>query len=310
MESYMPLPEGKNMKIWGVSYGLTGDLIMGLPVLQYYSYKYAGSYKIWVIEKKVGYMAPFFLNHPLIDKIRITEEWAGFGKRDRSIADSCDIRCTLDKWRHSRPDWYNYTDCVEETAYIAGIDDLYSGIGIEDTFPKLEQWFDIGSDDPDFQTYSRQNSADTSVKNKTIAIWPFATATGSIDRSPSIDWYDSLASDLIKCGYNIYQFGYSGDYRIAGAIQFNHLTFFDQVRLALSTRMSIGTDSGNMWVMGAYTHPAIHLMTNWMEGHVKNFDALLPKNKKGHTVFAPGGANNISREHVMKTVDLIMGGHE
>lgn len=306
----MLLPHGKNMRIFGVSYGLTGDLIMGLPVLQYYAYKYPGSYKIWAIEKKVGYMAPFFLNHPLIDNIRISEHWGGFGAVDRVIAGACDIKCTTDNWKHSSPDWYNHVDCIDETAYIAGVDDLLTVIGKEDTFPKLEQWFDVGSDDENFQTYSKQNSADTSVKNKTIAIWPFATATSTIARSPSMKWWCEMVRHLRGYGYDVFQFGYIKDPKIVGCHQYNYLTFFDQVRLALSTRMSIGTDSGNMWVMGAYSHPAIHLMTNWMVNHVQNFDALLPKNKKGHKVFALGGANNIRQDHVLRTVELIMGGSE
>jgi hypothetical protein len=281
---------------------------MGLPVLAYFEKSYPESYKIWAIEKKIGYMAPFFLNHPLIDQIKITDNWDGFGVRDYHIAYNCDIRCTLDGWKHSRPDWYNYVSCIEETAHIAGIIDLPLVLEKEDLYPKLEQWFDIGSDDPNFQTYSKKNGADTGIKNKTIALWPFATATGNIARSPSISWYDKLAIDLIKMGYSIYQLGYNSDYKIAGASQFTHLSFFDQVRLALSTKMSIGTDSGNMWVMGAYSHPAIHLMTNWLDNHVQNFDALLPVNKKGHKVFVEGGANNISREQVLMTVDLIMGG--
>jgi hypothetical protein len=72
--------------------------------------------------------------------------------------------------------------------------------------------------------------------------------------------------------------------------------------------MSIGTDSGNMWVMGAYSHPAVHLMTNWMVGHRRNFEALVPMNRNGVSVFAEGGANNISRGLVLQNVKAIMGG--
>ena len=304
----MNLPEGKNLRIFGVSYGLVGDLVMGLPVLTYFEKKYPGSYKIWAIEKKVGYMAPFFLNHPLVDRIKITQEWNGIGQADRRIIEGCFRACTYENWSHSRPDWYNYTDCIWETAYIAGVDDIYSYLSDEECYPELEQWFDIGRDDDSFQTYSKQNGADTSVKKKTIAIWPFATATGMIARSPSVMWWMDLVGKLTRMGYKVYQFGYPGDTVMADS--YTDKTFFDQVRMALSCKMSIGTDSGNMWVMGAYSHPAIHLMTNWMANHVQNFDALLPKNKNGHKVFAPGGANNISREHVLRTVELIMGDYE
>jgi ADP-heptose:LPS heptosyltransferase len=304
----MQQPLAKNLRIYGVSYGITGDLIMGLPVLTYFEKLYPNSYKIWAIEKKVGYMAPFFLNHPLVDRINITQKWDGIGDADKRMLEGCYIACTTENWKHSRLDWYNYTNCIEETAYIAGVTDLLSVLSREELYPKLAQWFDVGSDDPNFQTYSKKNSADTSIKKKTIALWPFATATGRIARSPSKEWYTRLAEDLTFQGYDVFQFGYKNDAAISMCHSYMHLTFFDQVRLALSCGMSIGTDSGNMWVMGAYSHPAVHLMTNWMTNHIKNFDALLPVNRNGRKVFAMGGANNISREQVLMEVDLIMGG--
>jgi ADP-heptose:LPS heptosyltransferase len=301
------LPAGKNLKIWGVSYGITGDLIMGLPVLNYFERKYPGSYKIWAIEKKVGYMAPFFLNHPLIDRIKITQKWDGVGESDRRIIEECYMACTVDNWKHSRPDWYNHVDCVMETAYIAGIHDLYSVLSTDELYPKLEQWFDIGLDHKEFQTYSKKNGADTSIKDKTIAIFPYATATSKIARSPSEEWWEALVDSLRLQGYDVLQFGYIKDKPILGATWCCDLTFFDQVRLALSCKMSIGTDSGNMWVMGAYSHPAVHLMTNWMVGHKQNFEALTPVNRHGVSVFAEGGANNIDRGHVLEKVQTIMG---
>ncbi len=304
----MLLPEGKNLKIWGVSYGLTGDLIMGLPVLKYFEKLYPNSYKVWAIEKKVGYMAPFFINQPLIDRVHITQEWNGIGEKDKRIIEGCYIACTHEDWKHSRPDWYNYTNCVEETALIAGVDDIKSILGSYDLYPKLDRWFDVGSDDENFQTYSKRNEADTSVKNKTIALWPYATATGCVQRSPDWHWYDRLVEDLTYKGYDVFQFGYWKDTAVGRCHTYTHLPFFDQVRLALSCKMSIGTDSGNMWVMGAYSHPALHLMTNWMHNHHQNFDALLPMNENGYKVFGLNGANNISREQVMMEVDFIMGG--
>jgi ADP-heptose:LPS heptosyltransferase len=299
----------KHFKIWGVSYGVVGDLIMGLPVLQYYENKYPQSYKIWAIEKKVGFMAPFFLNHPLIDRIKITDEWSGFGNDDRFLAQECDIRCTMDNWKHDQVDWYNYRDCIEETARIAGVYDLDKYTTKEERIPKLYQWFDAGEDSKTFQTYSKENDALLSYKSgndNIISIFPFATATSNIARSPSVKWWEQLIDSIRALGYKVYQFGYGNDPQLYGTYRFMEKAFFDQVKIALSTKMSIGTDSGNMWVMGAYSHPAVHLMTNWMQHHNRNFDALLPVNKNGFKVFAPGGANNISREHVLAYVQTIM----
>lgn len=295
----------KHFKIWGVSYGVVGDLIMGLPVLQYYENKYPQSYKIWAIEKKVGFMAQFFLNHPLIDRIKITDEWSGFGSDDRFLANECDIKCTMDGWKHDVVDWYNYRDCIEETARIAGVYDLNNYTTEEERIPKLYKWFDVGPDDPKFQTYSKQN-AEVKLNDNIISLFPFATANGNIARSPSPRWYNELVYHINGMGYQVWQFGYPGDYKIDGTIYCNTKDFFTQVKMALSTKMSIGTDSGNMWLMGAYSHPAVHLMTNWMHNHHKNFDALLPVNKNGFKVFALGGANNISKEHVLAYVSTIM----
>lgn len=297
----------KNFKIWGVSYGVVGDLIMGLPVLTYFEKKYPKSYKIWAIEKKVGFMAPFFLNHPLIDQIRITEEWNGFGIADRELAKECHVHCTLDDWHHSPLDWYNYRGCVEETARIAGVFDLKRYLVGNELVPQLSKWFDVGPDDPNFQTYSKQN-ADVKLNDNTIALFPFATATSNIARSPSTRWYNELTYYLNGMGFQVWQFGYGGDPKIDGTLYCNTKSFFDQIKLALSCKMSIGTDSGNMWVMGAYNHPAVHLMTNWMQNHVANFDALLPENINGHKVFAEGGANNIPIVQVLDKVSNIMKG--
>jgi ADP-heptose:LPS heptosyltransferase len=63
----------KNLKIWGVSYGPLGDLIMGLPILTYFEKKYPNSYKYYVIQKRSSICAPLYINHPLIDKIKVTD---------------------------------------------------------------------------------------------------------------------------------------------------------------------------------------------------------------------------------------------
>ena len=83
---------------------------------------------------------------------------------------------------------------------------------------------------------------------------------------------------------------------------FPHLSYFDQVRAALATRLSIGTDSGAMWVMGAYSHPAINLVTNWLPNHNSNFSALEPVNKNSITFFEKEGCDNIPIEKVINNV--------
>ncbi|MCP3968242.1 MAG: glycosyltransferase family 9 protein [Lentisphaerae bacterium] len=297
----------KNFKIWGVSYGLVGDLIMGLPVLDYFEEKYPDSYKIWVIQKKVAFMAPFFLNHPLIDKIHITEEWDGFGFNDRLLRDECNVKCIIDDWKHDPVDWYNYRDCIDETARVAGVMDFNPAPYIK--YPKLCRWFDTGKRET-VSSYSKENSllSSKATNDNIISIFPFATAndTTGIGRSPSVKWWSDMVSIMNKMGHTVYQFGMPSDRRIKNTIQYNTLTFFEQIQIALSTKMSIGTDSGNMWVMGAYSHPAIHLMTQWLPNHTENKFALAPKNINGFDVFAKDGVDNIKHDVVMDTIGGII----
>lgn len=281
---------------------------MGLPVLTYLGKKYPNSYKIWVIEKKVAFTAPLYLNHPLIDCIRITGEWNGFSKEDYDIANTCDFKCTMDGWKHDEPDWYNYRGQVEETARIAGIYDLTDVLTSEEMYPKLYKWFDVGEEDPNFQTYSKENKPEA-LHDKTIAIWPFATSARNMPgRNPSVEWWEYLIKEIRIMGYDVLQFGYTGDYQLRGSIKFVNKTFFEQVKIALACKMSIGTDSGNMWVMGAYGHPAIHLMTNWLPGHTRNPDALEPANcNQSVTFFEKDSTDNISQGDVLYVIERMMG---
>ena len=41
------------------------------------------------------------------------------------------------------------------------------------------------------------------------------------------------------------------------------LDFFSQIKISLGAKVSLGTDSGSMWVLSAYSHPTITLLTNW-----------------------------------------------
>jgi len=295
----------KNFKIWGMGYGLIGDLIMSLPLLTYYERKYPGSYKYWVIEKKCSQSAPLYFNHPLIDQIRITEEWSAFGEEDRKLRSQCQLSTRYEDWKHDEIDWYNYRSCVEETARVAGVYDLKEVLTEEEMYPKLYQWFDTGFHDSSINTYSKERKQLKDQFINTVAIWPFATAGGDMGRSPSVKWWQNVCSGLFSLGFEVFHFGRSNEPDIVSLKnhsqykRFTHLPYFEQVKLALATTLSIGTDSGSMWVMGAYSHPAIHLMTNWMLKHTQNVLALAPINRNCFNLFAEKKTDNVKSEDVL-----------
>lgn len=296
----------KNFKIWGMSYGLIGDLIMGLPMLEYFEKKYPGSYKYWVIEKKCALSAALYFNHPLIDRIKITDEWGGFGDTDRKLMGACQVKTTSENWKHSRPDWYNFINCVEETAIIAGVHDLTEILSKDEMTPQLHQWFDTGVPDVKCNTYSKKYIPRLDASDKNISIWPFASGTGGkISRSPSVGWWTTMINMINDNGYTVHHFGHPNEPALSTSVLYTHhkeLSYFEQVKASLASNISIGTDSGAMWVMGAYSHPSIHLMTNWMNGHAKNFTALEPINDNGKTFFTENGCDHINHIEIMEHI--------
>jgi len=292
------------MKIWGPVSGIIGDLIMGLPILNYYEKKYPGSYKYWLIQKKCAQCAPLYFNHPLIDRIKITDEWDEFGDYDKKLMAECDIKTRPAAnigWKHSSPDWYNAVTSVEETAYMAGIPDLKDVLSEDEMKPHLHKWFDVGIPVV-ISTYAKSKNTNDEEYHNNIAIWPFA---GSPGRSPSPKWWNRLIDNLILNGYTVNHYGMPWDPVLSNLDGYNiypHLSYFDQVKAALASRLVIGTDSGAQWVMGAYSHPAINLMTNWLPNHNTNLLALEPVNDNGQTFYAPGGCDNISAKEVLNNI--------
>ena len=55
--------------------------------------------------------------------------------------------------------------------------------------------------------------------------------------------------------------------------------------MTLGCSLMIGTDAGSSLVMGAYGFPQITLLSDWMEGHTSNFEALAPMNKNNISIF-------------------------
>lgn len=298
----------KDFKIWGMSYGIIGDLIMGLPMLTYFEKKHPNSYKYWVIQKRCSMCAPIYFNHPLIDRIKITDEWGSMGENDKKLINECQIKTIYENWKHSSLYWYNTISCVEETALIAGIKDIKEVLTTEEMKPKLVRWFDVGFDNINANTYSKDHDQDKSLFGNNIAIYPFATAGDKTGRSPSEEWWKITIKKLIGNGYTVFHYGRPTEPILSNDKNYRsytHLSYFKQLKAALASKAVIGTDSGAMWVIGAYAHPSINLMTNWLNKHNDNLLALAPINDNAVNLFEKGGCNNISQDKVVETIKEI-----
>lgn len=290
---------GKNFKIFGVRGSLIGDSIMALPILNWLERRWPGSYKYWQIARKCSQAAPLYYNHPLIDKLLISDGEEGMGPRDIEIAKSCDVVFNLMPQHPEGDSWPNKRSIFEETWVMAGLPlEEYKNLPPEEQRPKLVKWFSCPP-----------------MGRKTIGIWPCAGYGIQPKRSPPEGWYRKLTRGLLDRGYNVFQFGHPLDFCIArdddtGSeksifISYNTLSFFEQIKISLGCDLVVGTDSGSGLVVGAYEHPQITLLTNHWPGHTTNPLAFATNNPKNTNFFAPDRADNINIESVLDKITEI-----
>jgi len=293
---------GKNFKVFGIRGSLIGDSIMALPILTFVEKQFPNSYKYWQIAKKCSQAAPLYFNHPLIDKIVISDCNEGMGPKDTEIAKGCDVVFNVMPQHPLQQDWPNYRNIYEETWVMAGLPmEYYNSLTAEEKRPKLYKWFDIEKQ-----------------PKKTIALWPCAGYGRENTRNPSEKWYLSLITLLSKEGYNVIQFGHPNDYNFNKTINaqkewfkinfncFNGLPFFEQIKMSLGCDLAIATDSGSSLVLGAYEMPQITLLTNHFPNHIQNLEAFAPNNPNNINFVSLNGADNTDIFKVVEKVKEIV----
>jgi ADP-heptose:LPS heptosyltransferase len=285
---------GKNFKIWGIRSGLIGDTIMALPVLNHLEKLYPNTYKYFSIAKKCSQAAPIYFNHPLIDRIKITDFAEQEGETDTAIVKECDIVINTTPPVYESGHWFNVRGQVEECFLMAGFSkDEFDNLDEEEKKPYLNLWFD------------------TNKKEKTIAIWPFAGYGKWLSRAPSEQWWREIIEDLIKQGWSIAHFGWHEEPKLSNHQNYHFLcdkSFFDQVKDCSGCELSICTDTGSAWIFGAYGLPQITLLTNHFvqDGmkHTQNPTAFAPCNFNDLNVnlFSEGSCSNITHDRVFEAI--------
>lgn len=257
-------PLGKNLRVWGVRGSLIGDSIMALPILNWVERQWPGSYKHWQIARKCAQAAPIYLNHPLIDRIVISDGEEGMGPADRAIAETCQVQFDLMPRHPTGDDWPNHRNIYEETWVMAGLALAdYHTLPADEQRPKLVRWFDVGHTDA-------------------IAIWPFAGYGKEPKRSPSREWYISLIERLRSAGFQVLQYGHPRDpLLVYDAYDRRGLSFFDQVKETVGCDLVISTDSGSGLIFAAYEMPQVTILANHWPGHTHNLTAFAPLNPNG-----------------------------
>lgn len=279
------------MRIHGFRYQLIGDMVAALPLLNYYEKKFPNSFKSWGIAKKVSQVAPCFLNHKLINQIFIFDGQEGpESERDFEFIKSHDliIEGNPKHKDHFYPNQFNIYS--EAWRMIELPIEEWNKLSFEEQCPRLDKWW----------------NDEIKVPSKTIAYFPCAGYGREHRRNASSKWCDNFIKRLVSEGYNVWQFGHPNDYtfdipKSENFRSFKNLSFFEQIKLALSTDLIIGTDSGSALVIGAYQVPQISLLTDH-GGHANNPMALSTNNPNNHSFFAEGSADNIIVDDVIEKI--------
>lgn len=106
--------------------------------------------------------------------------------------------------------------------------------------------------------------------------------------------------------YKILHFGSENEPMLSAHENYHKLTylpFFDMIKFALTTKISIGTDSGSSWVMGAYGHHQINLLTDEPVGS----KGLTPENYLSNSVnlFGQNNCDEILHESIINIIKTI-----
>jgi ADP-heptose:LPS heptosyltransferase len=181
----------------------------------------------------------------------------------------------------------------------------------EEMIPKLERWFELGPISSVNNAYSNKYDNSHNNYDNVIAFWPFAQYGQMSKRSPSKEWCSKLTEQLISLGYVVHHFGYINEPELSASVSYKRfvdLSYFEQIKASLSSKLAIGTDSGSMWCLGAYSHPAVHIMTYWLPGHYQNPFSLVPANINSKNFFNDECCENIAikdiLDYVLETVKL------
>lgn len=296
---------GKNLTCFGVRPSKIGDQIFASPALNFLELAYPNSYKIFAISKCCSQAAPIWINHPLIDKIHVLELNEALGPNDKKLYDDADVKFDLFP---NHPDgipntggqscWWNYFNVYEESWRMCGlwIDD-YHKLPKDEQIPRLSKWFKINN------------------YPKVIALWGWAGYGVENQRNPSLEWYNNLIEAIEdNTNLEIWQFGAENEPHLKGGCQwgekikrFNHLPFFEQIRLSLGTGLAINSDSGSGVCLAAYGHKQINLLIRNAPNHFQNFLAFQPLNcdNNGISLVGLDGPDSIKHEDVLAAIEKL-----
>lgn len=288
------------IKLIGARPQILGDTLFTEVILNYWKNLYPDSEITWILARKCRQALKFWQNHPKISNILISKDLEGEiyeidGKIYNQRTDNLPFDVRIANFNPPAPTDYTYnsenSNCVTLAWKMASLD--------------LKDYYNL----PENQQRPRLYKTGPVFKyKKTIAVWCFAGYGTQDNRSPSEEWWKETIQKLIERGYVVFHFGHPKEPKLSTHYNYFCMTdmeLYDQVMISIGCDAIVGTDSGSMWLCGAFGQaPLISLNTYSFAGHHQNPCALAPMHysKKQINLFDPNSCSHIPIEEVLKSI--------
>ena len=280
---------------------------MSLGMLTYFRKKFDNPHITWVIADRLKQFVPFYQYHPEIDMIYTCKgAHDGIDDNDRAALGDNDIWIDVTPQHPNGASWYSKFTCVEETVRMSYGSWAKDHLGLNSPDQLLADFKKVLTEQEQKPRLYKWWKEKKYFENKTIGIFPVAGYNDAgLARNPSQQFYEELIFDLQKEGYKVAIFGYHKDFKLGGDYNFVEKSLFDQVKVALTTDLVIGTDSGSAWLAGAYGIPQVNIIQNFYPNGREDFWPLTPENCEGNaeTITCWNGWGDLTTEKVIKEVE-------
>jgi len=256
---------------------------------------------------KCSQAAPAFINHPLIDKLIVSNEWQNEDPRFIEIKKNCDVVINQ-RGPHYSQTWQD--DCITQIDLqfkSAGIFDHRDVLEEAELHPVLYKWW---TDPRDVDHPANAGYGSTKNRNpksnKEVCIIPFAKYGNGGNRNPTKQWWDILVEILVGQGYTVYHIGWGKDPHIDKCIRLCDLSYFEQIKYAVQSDVTVSSDAGTSWYVAAYGTPIAVVTTFWNPNHKQNEYAYVPPNPNVELFFNPKSCNLVKHKSIIDYIERVV----
>jgi ADP-heptose:LPS heptosyltransferase len=222
----------------GFNHGQYGDLFIGLTAASVLKQKYPESRLIYSINKKFSDCKEIFLHSDHIDDIIVWDKYDDWpGEQDVLMIQNLidvygkNLHVFDPNAKHKEINWYLHRHQTTENCLMHNLPE-----------PSEDQM--------DFSL----NTSGQICRQNYITIAPL-TSFGS-PKNLTHKILEKVQKFALQFNLPIVQLGGPNDSTIEGATKFNG-TYFESVKVMLSSRFLISADTGMIWAASAYNHPVI-----------------------------------------------------